>query len=214
MSKQISPVIASKSTKGFKTYSLHSFSLFSNLHRSNDLLNPINYKILNFRRRFFVEFALKIRSTWFYSHVDITSSAGKPKLLLCSLSHFNRIVELAFGYNWYFTDTFGFQYMLREMQEMSDLSCPDRGAYACIRCVDFRAPIQKWRIHFLLVWFCFSNEASTIYIYVTTCIGKILIRFRVDVNNTVNHRICHESSFSLFFFLIIQFAKIHTSGNG
>jgi photosystem II P680 reaction center D1 protein len=42
----------------------------------------------------------------------------------------------------------------------------------------------------LLVWFCFSNEASTIYIYVTTCIGKILIRFRVDVNNTVNHRIC------------------------
>lgn len=45
VSKQISPVIASKSTKGFKT------------------------------RRFFVEFALKIRSTWFYSHVDITSSA-------------------------------------------------------------------------------------------------------------------------------------------
>lgn len=59
--------------------------------------------------------------------------------------------------------------MLREVQEMSDMSRPDRGAYACIRCVDLQISIMKNIFLACLVFF--SNEAST-YIYVTTCIGK------------------------------------------
>ena len=40
------------------------------------------------RRRIFAKFALSIQSTWFYSHVDIMSSAGKPTFLMFAFLFF------------------------------------------------------------------------------------------------------------------------------
>lgn len=67
--------------------------------------------------------------------------------------------------------------MLREVQEMSDMSRPDRGAYACIRCVDLQISIMK-NIFLACLVFIFSDEASIAYIYVTNLHRKIRFVFQ------------------------------------